>query len=162
MIMAAGKPCGLQPGHTSTIRRVEGAMLSYHADMDIRTNPYELGLGRLVNLEMEADFVGKAALKSIQARGVSRLHVGLEIDGPPLVRPNTKHWTLTSGEDAVGHITSAVYSPRLEKNIALGMVTTPNSSLGTKLKAQGDGGDHTATVVEKPFFDPKKTIASAA
>ena len=41
-IMAAGKPHGLKPGHTSSIRRIEGGMLSYHADADINTNPYEL------------------------------------------------------------------------------------------------------------------------
>ena len=38
-IMAAGKPFGLKPGHTSSIRRIEGGMLSYHADADINTNP---------------------------------------------------------------------------------------------------------------------------
>jgi glycine cleavage system aminomethyltransferase T len=46
-IMAAGAPFGLKPGHTSSIRRIEGAMLSYHADADINTNPFELGLDRL-------------------------------------------------------------------------------------------------------------------
>eukprot|EP01031_Cornospumella_fuschlensis_P015439 gene15439-18869_t len=59
-IMAAGQPLGLKPGHTSSIRRIEGGMLSYHADADINTNPYELGLDRLVNLESGADFIGKA------------------------------------------------------------------------------------------------------
>jgi aminomethyltransferase len=49
-IMAAGKPHGLVPGHTSSIRRIEAGMLSYHSDMDIDTNPFELGLGRLVDL----------------------------------------------------------------------------------------------------------------
>ena len=51
-IMAAGQAHGLKPGHTSSIRRIEGAMLSYHADADINTNPYEVELGRLVDLEM--------------------------------------------------------------------------------------------------------------
>ena len=49
-IMEAGKEYGLQPGHTSSIRRIEGGMLSYHADADINTNPFELGLDRLVAL----------------------------------------------------------------------------------------------------------------
>ena len=42
--MAAGKEHGIQTGHTSSIRRIEGGMLSYHADADIYTNPFELGL----------------------------------------------------------------------------------------------------------------------
>lgn len=65
-IMAVGQPLGLKPGHTSSIRRIEGGMLSYHADADINTNPYELGLDRLVNLENGADFIGKAALQHIE------------------------------------------------------------------------------------------------
>jgi len=160
-IMEAGKPFGLEPGHTSTIRRIEGAMLSYHADMDIGTNPFELGLGRLVDLEMDAPFIGKDALAAIKAEGVSRLLVGLEIDGPPLVRPNDRHWPLLAEGRPVGHVTSAVYSPRLEKNIALGMVEIGSSILGTALTVAGIPEERTASVVEKPFFDPKKKIASA-
>ena len=71
-IMAAGAPLGLKPGHTSSIRRIEGGMLSYHADADITTNPYELGLERLVNLDIEADFIGKEALRRIRDEGVTR------------------------------------------------------------------------------------------
>jgi hypothetical protein len=56
-------------------------MLSYHADADIDTNPYELGLDRLVNLEMEADFIGKPRLRRIRDTGVSRKQVGLVIEG---------------------------------------------------------------------------------
>ena len=69
-IMEVGTRFGLKPGHTSSIRRIEGGMLSYHADADINTNPYELGLDRLVNLEMKEDFIGKAALHRIQKTGV--------------------------------------------------------------------------------------------
>jgi len=71
-IMAAGLPLGLKPGHTSAIRRIEGGMLSYHADADITTNPFELGLDRLVNLEIDAPFIGKDALRRIKETGVSR------------------------------------------------------------------------------------------
>ncbi len=160
-IMAAGEPHGLRPGHTSTIRRIEGAMLSYHADMDIHTNPFELGLDRLVDLEMDGEFIGKAALKSIRDAGASRLLVGLELSGPPLSRPNEKHWPIRANDREVGHVTSAVYSPRLEKNIALAMVGTACSALGTELVTFGEGVERRGTVVDKPFYDPKKKIASA-
>lgn len=160
-IMAAGQPLGLRPGHTSTIRRIEGAMLSYHADMDINTNPFELGLDRLVDLEMDADFIGKAALAGIRATGVSRRMVGLEIDGALLERPNTKHWPLRDRDRRVGHITSAVYSPRLDKNIALAMVGVSYTRLGQRLTADCDGADRGATVVEMPFYDPKKQLAKS-
>ena len=63
MIMDAGKEYGLQPGHTSSIRRIEGGMLSYHADADIHTNPFEVGLDRLVALDSDINYIGKEALK---------------------------------------------------------------------------------------------------
>ena len=161
-IMAAGAPFGLRPGHTSSIRRIEAGMLSYHADMDINTNPYELGLDRLVNPDMEAEFVGKAALQRIRKNGVARKQVGLRIDGAPLKGPNTTFWPLSKGGETVGKVTSAVYSPRLKQYIALAMVSADSSEIGTVLEVQTPSGRAQASVVEKPFFDPKKKIAAAA
>ena len=85
----------MHPGHTSTIRRIEGAMLSYHADMDIHTNPFELGLERLIELDKKFDFVGKEALQRIKKEGLSRLQVGLILEGTPLPQPNTRFWDLS-------------------------------------------------------------------
>ncbi len=161
-IMAAGRPFGLKAGHTSTIRRIEGGMLSYHADADIHTNPYELGLDRLVTLDMAADFIGKDALRAIRDRGVSRKQVGLRLDGPRLAGPNTAFWPISADGDRVGKVTSAVYSPRLEQNIALAMVSVEKTRLGETLDVEAAKGPVKATVVEKPFYDPKKAIATGA
>ncbi|MEQ8665910.1 MAG: glycine cleavage T C-terminal barrel domain-containing protein [Rhodospirillales bacterium] len=162
LIMAAGQPLGLHPGHTSTIRRIEGAMLSYHADADINTNPFELGLDRLVNLDMEAEFIGKEALRRIRDKGVSRKQVGLVIDVQALAGPNTSFWPLSKDGEVVGKVTSAIYSPRLEKNIALAMVSVEHTAIGTVLDAETELRTVPATVVETPFFDPKKSIAKSS
>ncbi|MBF9047440.1 glycine cleavage system protein T [Rhodobacterales bacterium LSUCC0031] len=160
-IMAAGQPFGLRPGHTSSIRRIEGGMLSYHADADIGTNPFELGLDRLVNLEIEADFIGKAALRKIKEQGVTRKQVGLVIDGPALPGPNTTFWPITKDGVVVGKVTSAIYSPRLKQNIALAMVAVEAATLGDRAEVISNTGTHTATLVARPFFDPQKKIASS-
>lgn len=159
-IMEVGKPFKLKPGHTSSIRRIEGAMLSYHADMDSNTNPYELGLDRLVNLDSDIEFVGKAALQKIKKEGVLRKQVGLEIGGEPLSGPNTTVWPVFVGETNVGSLTSAIYSPRLERNIALSMVKSEFATVGTRLQVQMPRGRQSATVVEKPFYDPRKSKAT--
>ncbi len=160
-IMAAGQPLGLKPGHTSTIRRIEGGMLSYRADADIETNPFELGLDRLVDLDMEADFIGKSALRRIRDEGVSRKQVGLHISGRPLAGPNSTFWKIIKDGDIVGTVTSAVHSPRLGKNIALAMVSSTCAGIGTSLEVAMPSGRAGATVVERPFFDPKKKAAGA-
>ncbi|XAT57154.1 glycine cleavage system protein T [Rhodobacteraceae bacterium IMCC1335] len=159
-IMAAGAAFGLKPGHTSSIRRIEGGMLSYHADADIHTNPFELGLGRLVNLDIEANFIGKSALRLIKAKGVERKQVGLILDGAPLRGPNTSFWTITDKEETIGKVTSAVFSPRLQKNIALAMVSVDYTALGSELRVLVGEQQRSALVVERPFFDPKKKITA--
>jgi glycine cleavage system aminomethyltransferase T len=160
-IMAAGMEFGLKPGHTSSIRRIEGGMLSYHADADIDTNPYELGLDRLVNLDIEAEFIGKAALRRIKEQGVARKQVGLIIDCEPLKGPNTTFWAVNKDGETVGKVTSAVYSPRLECNIALAMVSVDVAHIGMQVEVVTRSGPTNATIVERPFFDPKKSIAAA-
>ena len=160
-IMEAGKEHGLQPGHTSSIRRIEGGMLSYHADADINTNPFELGFDRLVNLDSDNNFIGKEALKKIKANGITRKQVGIEIDCKPLSGPNTTFWQLKKNNIDVGKVTSAVYSPRLKKNIALAMVSVEQSEIGNDFQVITNEGTFNCIVVEKPFYDPKKKIASS-
>jgi len=160
-IMEAGNEHGIQPGHTSSIRRIEGGMLSYHADADIHTNPFELGFDRLVNLDTDINFIGKEALKKIKQEGIKRKQVGLIIDCDPLSGPNTTFWLIEKGGKTIGKVTSAVYSPRLKKNIALAMVDVNHSELGNQLDVQTHEGKYSATIVEKPFYDPKKKIANS-
>ena len=161
-IMEVGKPMGLVPGHTSTIRRIEGGMLSYQADMDYTVNPFELGLGRLVDLEMDADFIGKKALKKIKSDGIKRSQVGIEISCTPLKHPNTSYWPIMVGSEEVGYITSAVYSPRLDKNIALAMMDVNHSAIDTAAETTTPEGNFPIKVVQKPFYDPKKKITSGS
>ncbi len=161
-IMFVGKDFGLQPGHTSSIRRIEGGMLSYHADADINTNPFEIGMDRLVNLDSNIDFVGKKALKKIKAEGIKRKQIGLEIKCKALKGPNTTFWILLSDGKKIGKVTSAIYSPRLKKNIALAMVNIEYSKINTELEIQINDEKFKCVVVEKPFFDPKKKITSSS
>ena len=160
-IMSVGAPLGLHVGHTSTIRRIEGGMLSYVTDMTIDNNPYEMGLGRLVNLDMPADFIGKAALRAIRDAGVHQLCVGLEIGGEPLAQPNGSHWPVLVDNHQVGKITSAVYSPRLKRNIALAMLQREHTEVGCEGIAVTQHGDRDVKVVPKPFYDPQKRLAIA-
>ena len=159
-IMSVGTPMGLFPGHTSSIRRIEGAMLSYQADMDLSVNPLELGMDRLIDLDMEVDFVGKAALRRIRDEGETRRFVGLTIDGPPLVGSNPENWAVHFGDQPVGYVTSAIYSPRLERNIALAIVDDGAADLETRLQVDLGTEVRASTVVPKPFYDPKKKLAA--
>ena len=160
-IMKIGEPMGLKPGHTSTIRRIEGGMLSYHADMTINTNPLELGMDKFIDLDNDFDFIGKDALIKIKNNGIKRKQVGLYLDNKRMDGPNTRFWDLMHDDIMVGKITSAVYSPRLEQNIALAIVNINYSNLNQKLIVNDGNSEFNAMVVNKPFYDPNKNLTKS-
>ena len=160
-IMKIGEPMGLKPGHTSTIRRIEGGMLSYHADMTINTNPLELVMDKFIDLNNDFDFIGKDALIKIKNDGIKRKQVGLYIENKRMSGPNTRFWDLQYNNKIVGKITSAVYSPRLEKNIALAIVDIDYSNLNQKLIVNYGNNEFNAVVVNKPFYDPNKNLTKS-
>jgi aminomethyltransferase len=159
--MEAGKPFGIAPTGPSDIRRIEAGILNYGADMTLENNPYEVGLDWMVDLDQQADFIGRAALERIRAEGVKRKLVGVEIAGDRIEFNMTK-WPVTVEGAQVGHITSAIYSPRLKKNIGYAMMPVEYSALGTALTVTlPESGPRDAVVVLKPFVDPSKAIPKA-
>ena len=160
-IMTIGEPMGLKPGHTSTIRRIEAGMLSYHADMTINTNPLELGMDKFIDLTDDFNFIGKNALFKIKNEGIKRKQVGLYLDNDRMDGPNTRFWDLKCDNKIVGKITSAVYSPRLERNIALAIVEIDCANLDQILTVNDGNSEFNAVVVNKPFYDPNKNLTKS-
>jgi aminomethyltransferase len=157
-VMEAGREFGIGPTGPSDIRRIEAGILNFGIDMTLDTNPFEVGLGWQVNLEQDADFIGRKALERIKAAGPDRLLAGVEIEGEPLDL-NMTRWPVHLDGAEVGFITSAVYSPRLEKNIGYAMLPAEKAKLGNRLTVTvADGDVRDATIVPKPFIDPEKEI----
>jgi len=155
-IMAAGKPFGLAPTGPCDIRRIEAGILNYGIDMTLDTNPYELGLERLVDLGKAADFIGREALGKISKAPLKKKLVGIEIQGAKM-EMNMTRCPVKSG----GHLTSAVHSPRLKKNIGYALVPAEYAAPGTRLEIEAPGRIRAATVVPLPFIDPDKAIAKS-
>jgi len=160
----AGQPYGMVPIGPCHIRRIEAGMLAFGADITFDTNPFEVGMGYdwMVNLDQEADFIGKDALRRIKDQGVSRKLVGLEIGGNPLGSYNDgsmiEPFDVSSSGVVVGEVTSACWSPRLEQNIGLAMVPVELGEIGTELEVDTPAGRVAAVVVPKPFVDPTKEL----
>lgn len=165
-VLEAGRPHQMQVIGPCHIRRIEGGILSWGNDIWYDTNPFEVGYGFeetwMVDLDQEADFIGKEALRRVKTEGVQRKLVGVEIGGGhvgffndgsmidffPVFDPG-------SGE-RIGKVTSATWSPQLEKNIGYAMVPVAFEAYGTELVVETQHGRNSAVVVEKPFIDPKK------
>jgi aminomethyltransferase len=157
-IMEAGRPHNIRPTGPSDIRRVEAGILNWGIDMTLANNVYEVGLDYLVDEAKTAAYVGRDALARIKAAGVKQKLVGIEIAGERL-EMNASRWPVKSKGVAIGQVTSAVWSPRLRKNIGYAMLPVANTALGTTLTVAIPGvGDRDATVVARPFVDPDKAI----
>ena len=158
-IMAAGRPYEIAPIAPSTIRSVEGGLLSYGSDIGRSDDPFTLGFDRLVDLDQEAEFIGKAALRRIARQGAKRRLVGMEVEGEPLAVANAEFWPVSHAGRAVGHVTRCVYSPRLRRNIGFANVPVEASGLGTGLAVEVQGRRRGARVVATPFLESSRTIA---
>jgi aminomethyltransferase len=138
-------------------------------------SPYELNLGRLVNVDKQADFVGRRALAAeVEGGGASRRLVGLNIDwddierlyeaqGLPIAVSTTAwrtHVPLYAGGRQVGRATSGTWSPTLKKHIALASVDAAYDWIGSPLKVEwtveARRGRVAAVVEPLPFFDPPR------
>ncbi|MGH3442203.1 MAG: glycine cleavage T C-terminal barrel domain-containing protein [Nitriliruptorales bacterium] len=164
-VLEAGEPHGLEVIGPCHIRRIEGGILAHGADMWFDTTPFEVGYGYeatwMVDLDQEADFVGKEALKRVRDEGISRKLVGVEIGGESVGSYNDgamiDFFPVFADGRRIGDVTSACFSPRLEKNIGFAMVPIALAALGAELEVETpQSGRVRATVVQKPFIDPGK------
>jgi glycine cleavage system aminomethyltransferase T len=161
-VMEAGRPHDIRPIAPSEARRIEAGIFNYRSDMTLENNPFEVsGLERLVDLNKEADYVGRKALQRIHAEGVTRKLMGVEISGEPLPIELAEPWPVTDDGRTIGRVTDAIWSPRLEKNIGYVWVPIELATPGIAIRVRAPGGAVRATVASIPFMDPAKSIPAS-
>ncbi|HLB61277.1 MAG TPA: glycine cleavage T C-terminal barrel domain-containing protein [Actinomycetota bacterium] len=164
LVLEAGQPHGLDVIGPCHIRRIEGGILAFGADMWYENNPFEVGYHYtwMVDLDQEADFMGKEALRRIKEEGVNQKLVGVDMGGDPLGtyidNEMIDFFPVHAGGREVGRVTSACFSPRLEKNIGFAMLPIEHAELGNALEVDVPSGRVAATVVQMPHWDPTKEI----
>ena len=161
-IMDSGREDEIRPVAPVEARRIEAGIFNYGSDMTLENNPFEMmGYERLVE-EQDGDYIGRAALERIRAEGVSRRLVGVEIEGDALEWELTEFWPAHSDGDRVGHVTIAIRSPRLERNIGYVWVPAELADPGTALELElPDGSRREARTAAIPFVDPRKVTPAA-
>ncbi len=157
LVVEAGKPYGMGLGSPNAIERLESFLLSYGGDTLADNDPFELRLGKFVDLDSSVDFIGRDALLKRREAGLKRELVGLKIDGEPLAMLE-RPIPVKVGDDTVGTVKAAIWSPRCESNIALALVDVPHNQLGTKVSTHHENGTdndvRSAEVVDLPFIAP--------
>lgn len=138
------KPAGL--GARDVLRLEVGYSL-YGSDIDEETTPLEAGLEGFVNFDKA--FVGREALLRLKEQGVARKKVAFEVAGR---RSPRHHYEICFAGEAVGSVTSGVFSPMLGKGIGIGFIRPDLASIGTPLTIRHERVSMEATVCELPFF----------
>jgi len=150
-LLALGAPLGLVPiglGARDTLR-LESRLSLYGNDIDDTTNPLEAGLGWVVKMD-KGDFVGRAALEEIKAKGLARKLVGFEVTGRGIARHGYPLQDLEG--KVVGVCTSGSPGPTVGKNIGLGYLPAAMSAVGTRFAVDCRGKSVEAVVVKTPFY----------
>ena len=139
-------PCGL--GARDTLR-LEAGLHLYGNDIDVKTNPFEAGLGWLVHLEMPYDFIGRQALETQAKRGISNRLAGIKLLDKGIPR---KGYKVISNNKIIGEITSGTWSPTLERGIAMAYLPKELSKVGSEVEVVIREKKHLARIVKKPFY----------
>jgi aminomethyltransferase len=147
----AGQPWGIGPGAPATPERTESGLVSVGGDTDDQTNPFEVRLGKYVDLDVADDVVGIKALRRIKAEGVRRHQLGIILDGntPAPMGPTPEAIRQNGG--IVGNMTNCVWSPRMKANIGYALITSAVPP-GNTVEVQRSAGPVTGRLVELPFL----------
>jgi len=135
----AGEDFNVAPGCPNLIERIEGGLLSYGNEMTRANNPVECGLEGYCQLDGSVSYIGLQALQRISEEGAQQCIKGVLFDGdrcPACSRP----WKVKVNNFTVGQITSAIWSPRFNTNIALGMIKKAYSIAATKVEVECEDG----------------------
>jgi aminomethyltransferase len=159
-LMEAGKPDGIQPiglGARDTLR-LEMKFALYGNDIDHTTNALEAGLGWVVK-PAKGEFIGRAAIEAMRARGVPRKLVGFEM----VERAVPRHgYRLLKDGAEVGAVTSGSFAPGIRRYIGMGYVKTELAAVGTELEVEIRGTAQPARVVPTPFYPSRAKVVGRA
>ena len=147
----AGQPWGIGPGAPATPERTESGLVSVGGDTDDATNPFEVRLGKYVDLDVADDVVGIRALRRIKAEGVKRHQLGLVLEGDVPAPLGFAREAVQMDGRHVGMMTNCVWSYRMKANIGYALVAADVAAGGT-VQVMRSGGPVAARLVELPFL----------
>jgi aminomethyltransferase len=150
IVKEAGARWDIGPGTPNFCERVESGLLSYGGDTDEVTNPFEVRLGKYVDLQVADDAIGIEALRRIHAAGPRRQQIGVMLDGDEPTALGC-HWhSIRQGGKEVGHMTNCVWSYRLKRNIGFALIST-RCQVGDEVEVVKDGQSIGAVLTALPF-----------
>uniref|UniRef100_A0A7N5ZWV8 Dimethylglycine dehydrogenase n=1 Tax=Anabas testudineus TaxID=64144 RepID=A0A7N5ZWV8_ANATE len=158
-MMEAGKDEGIDNFGTYAMSslRLEKGFRGWGAEMNCDTNPLEAGLDYFIKLNKPADFIGKAALQEIKAKGLKRKLSYITVDTDD-IDPEGNETVWHNGK-VVGNTTSGAYSYSSQQSLAFAYLPLELSSVGQKVEVELLGRKYAAMVIQEPLVltEPTRT-----
>ncbi len=150
LVKEAGQPWGIGPGNPNWSERVESGLISFGGDTDGQTNPYEVRMGKYVDLHVPDDTVGIQALRRIAAEGPKRHSLGIILDAGDPVTPGFLWNPIYKDGVKVGDLTNCIFSIRVQKNLGFALISR-NCAVGDRVEAMVGGVMLAGVLTELPF-----------
>ena len=147
----AGKPWGIGPGNPNWCERVESGLISYGGDTDAQTNPYEVRMGKYIDLDVPDDTIGIQALRRIKAEGPKRQSLGIVMEAGEKMQPGFSWNPVLKNGQKVGDLTNCIYSYRLQANIGFVLVLV-SCQVGDLVQTVVGGKTYAGRLTELPFL----------
>jgi len=151
-IREAGAPYDIGPGSPNHMERVENALLSFGGDTDAETNPFEVRMGKYVDLDAPDFVIGIRALWDVDREGPERHQLGVILDHDGRLTHHDLPSQVSRANAPAGKMTTNTWSPRLERNIGICLVSV-GLAAGDRVSVALPDGRHVAgTMCELPFI----------
>lgn len=150
-VKEAGQPFDIGPGNPNLCERIESGLLSWGSDTDDATNPFEVRMGKYVDLDVGDDVVGVKALREIHSAGPKRHQLGLVLDGDTPLAPPLCWRDITLNGQKVGDMTNCVWSYRKKRNLGFALISSALKP-GDMVEVTIDAAPTPGTLCELPFL----------
>ena len=151
IVKEAGRPYDIGPGGPTTPERLESGLFSFGGDSDDKTNPFEVRLGKYIDLNVPDEVVGITALRRIAQEGPERHQLGVKLVGDSPAPLGFAWEPIIVDGQKVGDMTACGWSPRLRQNIGFALISR-DIGVGQSVEFMRPKGPIRAEVVDLPFL----------
>ncbi|MEM8957589.1 MAG: glycine cleavage T C-terminal barrel domain-containing protein [Pseudomonadota bacterium] len=150
IVREAGEPFGIGPGYPNPSERTESGLLNYGIDTDGHTNPFEVRLGKFIDLDLDDGVIGIPALRRIKAEGVKRRQLGIRLEGAEESEDQSIWLDIEKAGITIGQMTHKAWSYRLKCMIGYALVSA-DAEARDVVQVIKDGSRVTGILADLPF-----------
>lgn len=150
IVKDAGTPFDIGPGYPNPSERTESGLLNYGSDTDDGTNPFEVRMGKFIDLDVSDDVIGVKALRKIKQGGVKRHQLGIVLEGGEENEDQSIWLDIVKDGAVIGHMTHKAWSYRMQRMIGYALVSV-EAQPGDRVEVMKDAGPVTGQLSPIPF-----------